>query len=192
MENLELQKRVKDLRIKKGLSQEELAEKSGLSLRTIQRIENGESVPRGDTLKRISITLQVTPDDLIDWQVQEDKNVVTMLSLSQLGFLVFPLLGIIIPLAIWILKKDKAKYVDSVGKSILNFQITWTILLFILYVVYGVNMILHLGIIPFSMFSILLIIGGLYTYNLIMVIGNTILVNMIKRVRYVPAIRFLN
>jgi transcriptional regulator with XRE-family HTH domain len=43
MENLELQKRVKDLRIKQGLSQEELADKTGLSLRTIQRIENRES-----------------------------------------------------------------------------------------------------------------------------------------------------
>jgi transcriptional regulator with XRE-family HTH domain len=48
-------KKVKDLRTKQGLSQEELAEKTGLSLRTIQRIENGESIPRGDTLKRLSV-----------------------------------------------------------------------------------------------------------------------------------------
>jgi len=135
MENLELQKRVKDSRAKQGLSQEELAEKTGLSLRTIQRIENGESIPRGDTLKRLSIALQSTPDDLIDWQIQEDKNVLKMLSLSQLGFLAFPLLGTIIPLAIWILKKDKIKHVDSIGKSILNFQITWAIALFMLYLV---------------------------------------------------------
>lgn len=192
MENLELQKRVKELRIKQGLSQEELADKTGLSLRTIQRIENGESVPRGDTLKRLSIALQVTPDDLIDWQVQEDKNVVKILSLSQLGFLAFPLLGIIIPLAIWILKKDKIKYVDSVGKSILNFQITWTIVLFALYLVSGANMILHLGIIPVSMFSVFLIICGLYAYNLIMIVRNTILFTKIKKVEYIPAIRFLN
>jgi transcriptional regulator with XRE-family HTH domain len=100
MENSELQKRVKELRIKQGLSQEELAEKTGLSLRTIQRIENGESIPRGDTLKRLSIALQSTPDDLIDWQIQEDNNILKILSLSQLGFLAFPILGIIIPLAI--------------------------------------------------------------------------------------------
>src|SRR5689334_17972688 len=111
MEILELQKRVKDQRIRLGLSQEELAEKTGLSLRTVQRIENGESVPRGDTLRRLSIALQSSPDELIDWQVQEDKNVVTILNLSQLGFVAFPILGIIIPLAIWILQKDKTKYV---------------------------------------------------------------------------------
>jgi transcriptional regulator with XRE-family HTH domain len=192
MENSELHKRVKDLRIKQGLSQEELADKTGLSLRTIQRIENGESVPRGDTLKRLSIALQSTPDDLIDWQIQEDKNILKILSLSQLGFLAFPILGIIIPLAIWILKKDKTKHVDSVGKLILNFQITWTIFLFVFYLFFAINKILHLGIIPFSMHTILLIIGGFYAYNLIMIIRNTILVNKINRVKYIPAIGFLN
>lgn len=192
MENSELQKRVKDLRIKHGLSQEDLAEKTGLSLRTIQRIENGESVPRGDSLKRLSIALKSTPDDLIDWQIYEDKNVVTVLSLSQLGFLAFPILGIVIPMAIWILKKDKVKYVDEVGKSILNFQITWTIGLFVFYFIFGISMFLHIGVGPASMFSVLLIIGGLYLYNLIMIIRNTIWFNNRKTVKYMPAIRFLN
>ena len=192
MENSELQKRVKELRIKQGLSQEELADKTGLSLRTIQRIENGESIPRGDTLKRLSIALQSTPDDLIDWQIQEDNNILKILSLSQLGFLAFPILGIIIPLAIWILKKDKIKYVDSLGKSILNFQITWTLFLFCFYLLFAISKILHLGLIPFSMFTIIIFIGGLYAYNLIIIIRNTILVNRISRVKYGPAIRFLN
>ena len=35
--------RIKELRKQKGMSQEFLAEESGLSLRTIQRIENGET-----------------------------------------------------------------------------------------------------------------------------------------------------
>ena len=130
MENLELQKRVKDLRIKQGLSQEELADKTGLSLRTIQRIENGESVPRGDTLKRLAVALKVSPDDVIEWRVQEDKNILTMLNLSQLGFLAFPLLGTIIPLAIWVIKKDKIRNIDSIGKFILKFQITLMIIIF--------------------------------------------------------------
>ena len=46
-----LGKRLKELRNRKGLSQEQLAEDSCLSLRTIQRIEKNETVPRGDTLK---------------------------------------------------------------------------------------------------------------------------------------------
>jgi transcriptional regulator with XRE-family HTH domain len=41
MKNKILAKKGKELRKRKGYSQEELAEKSGLSLRTVQRIENG-------------------------------------------------------------------------------------------------------------------------------------------------------
>lgn len=39
MDNLNLAERVKELRSRKGISQELLAEESGLSLRTIQRIK---------------------------------------------------------------------------------------------------------------------------------------------------------
>ena len=66
MKKTELARRIKELRNRKGFSQEELSEKSGLSLRTIQRIENGETEPRGDSLKRLSVAFEVNPDDLID------------------------------------------------------------------------------------------------------------------------------
>lgn len=57
MRNTIISSSIKDLRISKNLTQEELSEKSDLSLRTIQRLENGESIPRGDTLKRITDAL---------------------------------------------------------------------------------------------------------------------------------------
>ena len=69
-----LAQRVKELRNRKGISQEILAEESGLSLRTIQRIENNETVPRGDTLKRLAIALDTSPDEIIDWKILEDQN----------------------------------------------------------------------------------------------------------------------
>ncbi|MGK0236126.1 MAG: transcriptional regulator with XRE-family HTH domain, partial [Psychroserpens sp.] len=40
LKNKDLAKRVKELRKRNGMSQELLAENSGLSLRTVQRIEN--------------------------------------------------------------------------------------------------------------------------------------------------------
>ena len=40
-----LSKRIKKSRIKNGLTQLDLSEKSGVSLRTIQRIENNEVTP---------------------------------------------------------------------------------------------------------------------------------------------------
>jgi len=65
MTNEKLAQEVKELRKGKALSQEELAKNSGLSLRTIQRVEKGETEPTGETLKRISSALDVTPYNLI-------------------------------------------------------------------------------------------------------------------------------
>lgn len=67
MNNSNLSQRVKELRINNGLSQEGLAKAAGLSLRTIQRVENRETEPAGDTLKRIATALNTTPIDLLNW-----------------------------------------------------------------------------------------------------------------------------
>ena len=193
MENKRLQNRIKNLRTGKKISQEELANISGLSLRTIQRIENGTNSPRGDTLKRLSVALQVSPDDIIDWQLQEDRSVLIVLNVSQLTILAFPLLGIIIPLTIWVLNKDKIKYVDSAGKSILNFQLSWTIIVFIFYLLYFISVIFHPGNTYDSIIAWLIVplIAGLYMYNLVVIVKNTILAFKNKTGRYRPSIRFL-
>lgn len=72
MVNEKLAQGVKELRKRKGLSQEDLAEKSGLSLRTIQRVENKETEPTGETLKRISSVLEVGSYELIDWDSDKE------------------------------------------------------------------------------------------------------------------------
>jgi len=48
-----LGRRISELRTTKGLTQEELVEKCNISVRTIQRIENGEVTPRSYTIKTI-------------------------------------------------------------------------------------------------------------------------------------------
>ena len=48
-----------------GLTQQELAEKSQVNLRTIQRIENNESTPRGKTLKLIAEVLDIKAEELL-------------------------------------------------------------------------------------------------------------------------------
>lgn len=74
MNNRNLAIKIKDLQHRKGFSQEQLAEESKLSLRTIQWIEKGESIPRGDTLMKLTQALGVTPDDLLEWTDVEDKG----------------------------------------------------------------------------------------------------------------------
>lgn len=191
MNDLNLSQRVKGLRNQRGMTQELLAEDSGLSLRTIQRIENAETVPRGDSLKRLAIALNTTPDEIIDWKIQEDKGYLILMSLSALGFLFFPILGIILPLVFWILKKDKLKNVNELGKSMLNFEITWSIVFFSYFILLfmGVFSSIFRHITPFSVFKAYVPIIILYIYNFTIIIINTVRVSKGKKYNYIPSLR---
>ena len=199
MKNGNLAKRVKELRKRNGLSQEVLTENSGLSLRTIQRIENGETQPTGDTLKRIAKALNVTPNELVDWTIMEDKGFLKALNLSALTFLFFPILGILVPLIMWISKKDKLKDLNKIGRDIINFEITWTVLLFLGFLLNAFYMAYYwetngvvsassiLSSVRFNMFFLIF----MYLFNLVFVIFNTVLIDRNKQVRYFPKINFL-
>ena len=65
METKSLAKTLKELRTLRGMSQEYLAEESRVGLRTIQRIENNESKPTGETIKRIANALDVEMKELV-------------------------------------------------------------------------------------------------------------------------------
>ena len=103
----EIGKRIRDIRKKKGLSQEELAESAKVNLRTIQRIENNESEPRGKTLNLICDVLQINAEDILDYGKQPDKSYLTIFHLSVIVFLAIPVGNIIVPLILWMNKKDK-------------------------------------------------------------------------------------
>ena len=186
----DLAKRVKELRKQNGWTQEVLAENSGLSLRTVQRIENGETQPSGDSIKRLSRALNVTPNELIDWQIVEDSKALLLLNLSQLGFIAFPLLGILIPFIIWTSKKDTIKDIDFVGKSILNFQISWTLVLFLLVIGLFITSKLELATISFA--GILITVGAMYFLNFIVVISNTFRYHNGKSLKYLKIFQFLS
>jgi transcriptional regulator with XRE-family HTH domain len=199
MKNKFLAKQVKELRKRKGLSQEELAENSGVRLRTIQRIEKGETEPTGETLKRMSHALNVIPEELIDWTVIEDRGYLKAMNLSALTFILFPLLGILIPLIMWVAKKDKLKDINKVGKTIINFQITWTIILFagvIINALVLTNRIHSTGDISAHYFISsqnfnLIFLSILYILNLVLIIFNTYRIQKIKNVFYQPKINFV-
>lgn len=54
----------------RNLTQEELADLAKVNLRTIQRIENNENTPRGNTLKLIADVLEI---DIAGFEQQESK-----------------------------------------------------------------------------------------------------------------------
>jgi len=190
MKNAHLSVRVKELRNKKGMSQEILAEESGLSLRTIQRIEKGETNPTGDSLKRLSSALNVNPDELIDWTIKEDKKYLIFLNLSALTFLFFPMLGILVPFILWTSRKDKIKNINKLGRDLINFEITWTILLF--FVPFSLFLISKIGLLKsLTLSTIFAVTGCMYLINLIFIIFNTLKLSNGKNVVYYPQIKFL-
>ena len=145
------------------------------------------------SLKRISNGLNVSPDELIDWTIKEDRRFLQALNLSALTFIFFPLLGIIVPLILWVSKKDKLKDVNKIGKDIINFEITWTILLFLIPIILNSIMIATAevpnmrGIIITSLISFTF----MYLLNFVFIIFNTLQIHNEKDVKYYPKIRFL-
>ena len=182
--------RVIELRNQKGMSQEILAEESGLSLRTIQRIENGETNPTGDTLKRLSNALNVNPDELIDWTIKEDKGYLTFLNLSALTFIFFPLLGILVPFILWTSRKDKLKNINKIGRDLINFEITWTIMLF--FILFSLFLFTKIGLFErLTFITIITTTTIMYFLNIMFIIINTFRISNKKDVVYYPIIKFL-
>ena len=113
--------KVKLLREQKNLTQTELAEKSGLSLRTIQRIESGQSL-KGFTLKAIAKTLETEPENLFS---KEEENIqidrAKLINFSALAGLIIPFGGIIFPAILTYRTQDSVN--RELGKSVIGVQI---------------------------------------------------------------------
>lgn len=132
-------------RRKKGLTQEHLAELSGVTTRTIQRIEKGSVVPHIQTLKILAGCLEIDPELLMDGpegsverpqqqQQQQDlksnSSIVPLFHLAALIGLSLPILNIILPFVLWLLIRHQNHEYDRQGKQVLNFQLSMSMLLF--------------------------------------------------------------
>ena len=124
----EIGKNIRDARKAKGYSQEELAELCGVNLRTIQRVENNENQPSGKTLKSIFSVLEIENLNIADIGKHSDKTFLTFFHLSVIAFIFIPIGNIILPLILWLTKKDKIIGLKEVGANLLNFQILWSII----------------------------------------------------------------
>jgi len=127
--------KLSDLREHLNLTQKELSEKSGISIRTIQRIESGQK-PKGFTLKAFAITLGVEKSFFDESNAAESldpdelkwNKIVNMLALPG-SFL--PPLNVLLPLAIMYLKKQN----NRVNKKLVSIQICWTLVALFLFVI---------------------------------------------------------
>jgi transcriptional regulator with XRE-family HTH domain len=128
---MSLGEKISHLRKRSGISQELLAENSRVSLRTIQRIESGDVIPRPHTLKVIADALEITIAELVPITPGEDKQHAALeklriVNLWALTGALLPLANIILCFIMW-KKYRRLPLVGDAGKRIVSFQIFWTL-----------------------------------------------------------------
>ncbi|MEN4759475.1 helix-turn-helix domain-containing protein [Chryseobacterium sp. C39-AII1] len=185
--------KLKEIRELKNLTQEELAESSGISVRTIQRIEAG-TIPKGYTLRTLSQTLGIEenilqnipeeaiaiPEQPTEKQFIEEKaeevlinySFIKIINLSSIPFILFPPLNILLPIILMFKLKQK----NNVAKQIITLQIIWTIsapIIFMLWIFLKLRGNYTLGILIIIVLS-----------NVFMIIRNAIEIDRKQKLHY--------
>jgi uncharacterized Tic20 family protein len=117
--------KISQLRKARGLTQEGLSELAGVNLRTIQRIEGGNTEPRVTTLRALCNAMNANIEEVIETGLQENRVILFWLHLTPVAAFLLPLGNIILPLIIWLSNKDRTAHVREQGADIINFQIVW-------------------------------------------------------------------
>lgn len=155
----------------KGYTQEELSERTQVTVRTIQRIEKGDVSPHLQTIKLLASALEIEVGDLLPLENPKEENIqkkwlLLLHSIPFLGF-VIPFANILLPLFLWIHKRDDNRLYDVQGAKIINFQISMSLLYLISFIalitIEKWGFFLFIAVIPFSVLLML--------YNIIKVVS---------------------
>ncbi|MFA7015561.1 MAG: helix-turn-helix domain-containing protein [Bacteroidales bacterium] len=129
---------IRETRLKKGMTQEELATKTDISVRSIQRIENGDVNPRSEEF------LKYGKDEPTTEQSRKNNNWLALLHVSGLFILLIP------PIIIWIWQKDKVPNIREHAIDVVNFQLSMLIYLIpssiLAMVLLGLPIVIFLGV----------------------------------------------
>lgn len=130
---MNLGKQIVSHRKKLGYSQEDLCQFSGISLRTIQRIEKGTVHPRGYTLRALASSLKVELSELkteLDSPSTEVAKKARTLNTLGLLVILFPLISTLFQLFYWMKNKEVLSS-HSPSRKVVSFQILWIIAILI-------------------------------------------------------------
>ena len=59
--------KLREVRQRLFVTQEELAERAGITVSTLSRLENGLQRPRISTVRKLAEALGVAPEELVEW-----------------------------------------------------------------------------------------------------------------------------
>lgn len=123
-------KNIREFRVRRGYSQSELADRAGLSTRTIQRIESGEVRPYPDTLTRLAGALEVPLDEITSHGGRKsaaDRPVILFHLSALTGFMV-PLAQLWAPYLLWLLYRGEHRELDGQLREVMAFHAVTTLL----------------------------------------------------------------
>lgn len=182
--------KLKQIREQQNLTQEELSAHSGISVRTIQRIESGV-IPKGHTLKALAKALNVAENELSGLsikteditveenhvQVEElpahiDYQRMKLINLSSILFVILPPLNVLAP---FIMSRILGQN-NLLLKQIISLQILWTILAPIVFIL---GILLKLG----RSFTIVLI-AAIALSNVFLILANLAELDRNKKLRF--------
>ncbi|MGO4773792.1 helix-turn-helix domain-containing protein [Flavobacterium sp. W22_SRS_FK3] len=180
--------KLKKIREIQNLTQEELSEKSGVSSRTIQRIETGKE-PKGYTLRILAKALQIEESELQTEKNEKESSTITnkkqlqktilinyatlkLINLSSIPFIIIPPFNIIVPIILMLILKQK----NTLTKELISVQILWTIIAPIVFIL---GIFLKLG----HQFTLILMIL-IALSNVFIILRNAIEIDRNKKLYY--------
>ncbi len=184
MEKKETASKLIELRKKRGLSQEQLSTQSGVALRTIQRIEAASVQPHLQTLSLLATALDSDVNEFtVSGEPEADlskRKWLVVLHLTPIIGSFFPSGNLLVPFGCWLYKRNDDREFDSHGKTVINFQLSMSIVLAIAFIL----------IFTATPAGIILLFSSI-SYNVIMVLINSWKVSQNKSFTYPLSIRFL-
>lgn len=191
---------LKKIREEKNLTQEELAEKSGISVRTIQRIEAGTE-PKGYTLKTLASTLEISEKNLLirniptgeikidepilieEFETEKpisttekteifNSTLIKIINLSSLPFAWFPIANFLPPILLMLFTKEKS----TIVKQIISLQIFLAVISPIIFLI--------VALLKIGKGSVMITMVCLTLANVFIILRNTYEIDKEKRLRY--------
>lgn len=142
---MDLSQKIVIARKKKGLTQEQLADSANVTVRTIQRIESGESIPRSYTLKTIATVLdssfeeltadtgETSPANPVNLPVasggEDGKHFLQILCLSCFSYLVIPFIHFLVPAFLLKRSKEQNPAIIAFARRVIIIQVYWLVAL---------------------------------------------------------------
>jgi len=130
-----------------------------------------------------------TPGAYVDQSVtSDDKNYAVLMHLSILAHLVFPYLAVVIPIIMWMNKREGSAFIDDHGREAVNFHISISIYSFVLPIIGVIFAILTLGLGIIILIPLIFLPYVLSIVGMIMALMST---NRGEYFRYPMTIRFI-